>query len=64
MYKTYKVIKKSNWTDSKGKARNFYVYVRGNSIEEATRYSLQKWGSENIKEVIESPDWFVGKLTK
>jgi len=50
----YKVIKESNWTDSKGKVRNFYSYVRANSIEEATKYSAQKWGLNNIKEVIET----------
>ena len=49
----YKVIKESNWTDSKGKVRNFYCFVRANSIEEATKYSTQKWGLDNIKEVIE-----------
>ena len=49
----YKVIKESNWTDSKGKVRNFYSFVRSNSIEEATKYSAQKWGLDNIKEVIE-----------
>ena len=51
--KMYKVIKEANWTDSKGKVRNFYSYVKANSIEEATKYSAQKWGLDNIKEVIE-----------
>ena len=51
-----KVIKESNWTDSKGKVRNFYSFVRSNSIEEATKYSAQKWGLDNIKEVIELQD--------
>ena len=49
----YKVIKESNWTDSKGKVRNFYSYVRANSIEEATKYSTQKWGLDNILKVEE-----------
>jgi hypothetical protein len=47
----YKVIKEANWKDSKGKVRNFYSFVRANSIEEG--YSAQKWGLDNIKEVIE-----------
>ena len=34
----YKVIKEANWTDSKGKVRNFFCYVRANNIEEATKY--------------------------
>jgi hypothetical protein len=49
----YKVTKKSNWTDSKGKVRNFYCFVKANTIEDATKYSAQKWGLDNIKEVIE-----------
>ena len=49
----YKVIKEANWTDSKGKVRNFYSFVRANSIEEATKYSAQKWGLDNIKEITE-----------
>ena len=52
----YKVVKESNQTDSKGKVRNFYSFVRSNSIEEATKYSAQKWGLDNIKEVIELQD--------
>ena len=62
----YKVIKEANWTDPKGKVRNFYSFVRANSIEEATSYAAQKWGLDNIKEVIEEPqpEWYPGKLTK
>ena len=49
----YKVIKKANWKCSKGIVRNFYSFVRANSIEEATKYSAEKWGLDNIKEVVE-----------
>ena len=49
----YKVIKESNWTDSKGKVRNFYSYVRANSMRQATKYSAQKWGLDNILKVEE-----------
>ena len=48
-----KIIKESKWTDSKGKVRNFYSYVRSNSIEEATKYSAQKWGLNNILKIEE-----------
>ena len=37
----YKVIKEANWTDSKGKVRNFFCYVRANNIEEATKYATE-----------------------
>lgn len=53
MDKVYKVIKESYYTDSKGKVNNFHVFVRQNSIEEATKYSAKKWGIDNIKEVKE-----------
>jgi len=35
----YKVIKESYWIDSKRNLRNFYSYVRANSIMEATKYA-------------------------
>ena len=54
--KMYKVIKESNWTDSKGRVRDFYSYVGSNSIEQATKYSALKWGLDNIKEVVELQD--------
>ena len=60
----YKVIKEANWKCSKGIVRNFYCFVRANSIEEATKYSAEKWGLDNIKEVVETSEWYVGKLTK
>jgi len=49
----YKVIKESYWIDSKRNLRNFYCYVRANSIMEATKYAAEKWGLDNIKEVQE-----------
>ena len=49
----YKVIKEANWKCSKGIVRNFYSFVRANNIEEATKYSAEKWGLDNIKEVVE-----------
>jgi len=49
----YKVIKESYWIDSKRNLRNFYCYVRANSIMEATKYAASKWGLDDIKEVLE-----------
>ena len=49
----YKVIKESQWLDSKRNLRNFYSYVKANSIIEATKYAAEQWGLDNIKEVIE-----------
>ena len=49
----YKVIKESYWIDSKRNLRNFYSYVRANSIMEATKYAAAEWGLDNIKEVLE-----------
>jgi len=49
----YEVIKESYWIDSKRNLRNFYCYVRANSIMEATKYAAAKWGLDNIKEVRE-----------
>ena len=48
----YKVIKEATWKKN-GITTNFFSYVKANSIEEATKYSAQKWGLDNIKEVVE-----------
>ena len=48
----YKVIKEATWL-KKGKAVNFYSYVQADSIIEATKYAADRWGLDNIKEVIE-----------
>ena len=45
----YKVIKESQWLDSKRNLRNFYSYVRANSIEEATKYSTQNPNFINVQ---------------
>ena len=49
----YKIIKEAKWTDSKGKVRNFFCYVRANNIEEATKYAAKQFTLDNIKEVVE-----------
>mgnify|MGYP006251625415 FL=1 len=39
--------------DSKRNLRNFYSYVKANSIIEATKYAAEQWGLDNIKEIKE-----------
>ena len=48
----YKVIKEATWL-KRCKAVNFYSYVQADSIIEATKYAADRWGLDNIKEVIE-----------
>jgi hypothetical protein len=48
----YKVIKEATWL-KRGKAVHFHSYVRANSIIEATKLAADRWGLDNIKEVVE-----------
>ena len=48
----YKVIRTTTWLKN-GIETNFYSYISADTIEDATKLAVNRWGLEKIKQVIE-----------
>jgi hypothetical protein len=48
----YKVIRTTTWKKN-GIETNFYGYVRAENMDDATEMAVNRWGYDNIKEIIE-----------